>query len=97
MPVPRKENFTLIPVSDVTTPKNGQVVMTERWWTIVVENGVKHVLGYRGPGFRSLAPQCHALRAMMDQRTDPYPAPCGTFSVEFLPVAYWENGCLYER
>ncbi|MCL4526531.1 MAG: hypothetical protein M1492_08705 [Gammaproteobacteria bacterium] len=93
MPIPRKENFTLIPVSEVTTPRNGQVVMTDRWWIIVVENGVKHVLGYRGQGFKSLAPQCHAMRASLALREDPYPAPYGTFSIEFLPVAYWERGC----
>ena len=88
----QKKDFTLIPVSDVTTPRNGQVVMTDRWWIVAVENGIKHVIGYRGRGFKSLSPQCHTTRAILDLRKDLYPAPDGTFSVEFLPVAYWERG-----
>ncbi|MHB8226254.1 hypothetical protein [Acidithiobacillus sp.] len=85
-----KKDFTLIPVFKVTTPRNGLVVMTDRWWTTVVENGIKHVLGYRGRGFKSLSPQCHASRGFVEQRR-PYPAPDGTFAAEFLPVAYWEK------
>ncbi len=91
-----QKDFTLIPVSEVTTPRNGQVVMLDRWWTIVVENGIKCVLGYRGRGFKSLSPQCHTRREFVEQRR-PYPAPDGAFTAEFLPVAYWENGYLYEQ
>ena len=87
----QKKDFTLIPVSEVTTPRNGQVVMLDRWWVVVVEDGIKHVIGYRGRGFKSLAPQCHNSQAMANC-WKPYPAPEGAFSAEFLPVAYWERG-----
>ncbi len=76
--------FIQVTIDDVTTPKNGHVVIKDHWW--LTENGC--VLGFKLYGEKSKerpTPQCNSDKRVIDILLKKRPMQ----SAIFLPVAFW--------
>ena len=76
-----------IPIEDVTTPKQGQMVIVNHWW--VTRNNC--VLGFKIYGKKSRVrptPQCNTNKLITERLINRIYKDCDAI---FLPVAYWEN------
>lgn len=76
------EDFKLIPIRDITTPREGARVMVDRYWLTL--NG--NVLVYtRGGMFFS--PQCHKDKRINDMALRKYKIK-GLENI-FIEISYW--------
>ena len=70
------ENYKKVPIEKAVKPKDGYVVMADRWWIVVDEC----ILFYRG-----YAPQCNDVKAITESIRDRmYPGA----EVRFLPMVF---------
>lgn len=78
---PAKVDYIRMSLSDLTTPKGGRIVMTDRWWVVTED---EHVLFYRSYG----SPQCNSNKAITERL-----APSAGGKPVFVPVAYVPHNC----
>lgn len=67
-----------VPVSDITTPKDGRVCYTDRWWAVTDNNDV---LFFKSFG----SPQCNRLKSVVERLGGINGV---TTTPVFLPLAY---------
>jgi hypothetical protein len=79
------DNFTRISIDDLTTPKDGLVVVTNSWWSVTSKN---EVLFYTKNGANS--PQCNKHKSIAKRLG----GAVNTKPV-FIPIAFVPGSCYY--
>lgn len=72
--------YITVPLSDLTTPKNGRICLCDRWWIV---NEKDEALFFR----HITSPQCNSEKSIAERLK---PEGC---RVEFVPVAYVKHNC----
>lgn len=77
------DNFTRISIDELTTPKDGRVVITDNWWSITPEN---EALFYTKNGANT--PQCNKHKAIIERFN-------GSVITRplFIPIAFVPSRC----
>ncbi|OZB41024.1 MAG: hypothetical protein B7X50_07955 [Alishewanella sp. 34-51-39] len=80
-----KDKMLHIPISEITQPIDGAIVMLDRWWTVYKEGYVSIYIGGRKPNssgeYRFYTPQC--------DRSEQIATRLGAKKAVFLPIVYF--------
>ena len=78
------DDFTEVPMSKVTTPRDGAMCMVDTFW--ITRNGNPLIFTKNGLHSR----QCNKNRQVLDNLLPAYPEGC---KVTFIPVGYFDHDC----
>lgn len=81
-----ESKLIFVDLEELTTPRNGQVVMTDRWWVVWPGRGA---VFYRF-GRTGISPQCNSSRVFVENLCKELYPDCVPV---FIPVAYVDQ-CL---
>lgn len=76
--------WILVPISNLTTPKDGRICYCNHWWRVTEDNDV---LFYR----RYTSPQCNSNKAVMERVGKAFDAPITT--LQYIEVAFLPHNC----
>lgn len=75
------KNCILVPLEEVTIPKEGHEVLMNRWWVTINDKAVIYV----GPDSCSYSPQCNSVKEITERIIKKIYPECTDV---FVPVAY---------